>query len=354
MSKSVYQEYNEDALKHFGLEHATEYGVCSNSNGDIETIIAVDSQTKYETIRDIIKTGTTKQLKTSWKRVFLLPKSPVSIDRVRSALKEHGITLVSDLNAAEAVITHDDFHDHFKSGNNINSTTMLAKIWNYETFKESNSMPSSINYSKATMLNGKSNPILYDDKVTNWFNLWSSSVDTYDTLYDAWMLTGMAVNLAHKIDTESLPVMDVEDVMHQSATKQILDEQLVKDIITQVNSYNDEDNAIAGKILPTIDYESNYHLLWTLANGIDNAMYKFNRNKDVQYWITNANIKSLSYRTAEEMILWLDEKELLDEENFRYLEPIVRREIRIENRSLYVFKIQVKPEYRQYLKPKKK
>ena len=67
-----------------------------------------------------------------------------------------------------------------------------------------------------------------------------------------------------------------------------------------------------------------------------------------------AKISDLSYRCAEDMILWLEEEGKLDEENFRYLEPLVRRDIRIENRNLYVFKIQVKPEYRQYLKSKKK
>ena len=64
-----------------------------------------------------------------------------------------------------------------------------------------------------------------------------------------------------------------------------------------------------------------------------------------------ACVSEFAYRSAEDMILWLDENDYLDQETFRYLEPIVRREIRIDNRSLYVFKIQVKPEYRHYLKP---
>jgi hypothetical protein len=32
------------------------------------------------------------------------------------------------------------------------------------------------------------------------------------------------------------------------------------------------------------------------------------------------------------------------------LEPIVRKEIHISNRDLYVFKVQVKPEYLKYVK----
>jgi len=169
----------------------------------------------------------------------------------------------------------------------------------------------------------------------------------------ALFVNNMPFNQFLKIAVESLPIITIEDVIHQSATKQILDEHLVQDIIRQIESYNKEDTAIVGKILPTIDYESNYHLLWKLAQEIDTYLYKFNRNKDVQYWKDQAKIDKLSYFSAEDMILWLEEKGKLSTENFRYLEPIVRKEIRIENRDLYVFKIKVKPEYRQYLKNKK-
>tara|TARA_R110002020_G_scaffold36503_5_gene109829 strand:+ start:23529 stop:24566 length:1038 start_codon:yes stop_codon:yes gene_type:complete len=345
MSKNVHQDFDQLALQHFGLENAPQYGVCSNSAGDIETIIAIESKVQYDTIKDTIETPSTKKLG-AWKRVFLLPKSPISIDRVRSALKEHGITLVSDLSAADAIICHNDFGGKFENGSTINSTTMMAKLWNYDTFKNSNgSMQSADNYYSST-----NNTVIYDEKLKDWFNIYNIS---YDQLYDAWMLTGMAVNLAYKIAVESLPIITIEDVIYQSATKQILDEHLVQDIIRQIESYNQEDTAIVGKILPTIDYESNYHLLWKLAQEIDTHLYKFNRNKDVQYWKDQAKMEKLSYFSAEEMILWLEEKGKLSTENFRYLEPIVRREIRIENRDLYVFKIKVKPEYRQYLKNKK-
>ena len=56
------------------------------------------------------------------------------------------------------------------------------------------------------------------------------------------------------------------------------------------------------------------------------------------------------YRSAQEMILWLEENELLDTISFKYLEPIVRKDINIYNRDLYVFKVSVKKEYQKYLK----
>ena len=56
--------------------------------------------------------------------------------------------------------------------------------------------------------------------------------------------------------------------------------------------------------------------------------------------------------SAEQMIIWLKENDLLTSNSFRYLEPIVRKDIQIHNRELYVFKCMVKPEFTEYLKLK--
>ena len=46
----------------------------------------------------------------------------------------------------------------------------------------------------------------------------------------------------------------------------------------------------------------------------------------------------------------MEKDEILNKESFRYLEKIVRKEISIDNRKLYTFKVSVKQEYKQYLK----
>jgi len=50
------------------------------------------------------------------------------------------------------------------------------------------------------------------------------------------------------------------------------------------------------------------------------------------------------------MILTLESESKLNPEAFKYLEKIVRKEISIHNRDLYVFKVSVKSEYKKYLK----
>ena len=40
---------------------------------------------------------------------------------------------------------------------------------------------------------------------------------------------------------------------------------------------------------------------------------------------------------------------MLDKETFSYLEPIVRKEVTIQNRELYTFRVEVKPEYKKLI-----
>ena len=128
-----------------------------------------------------------------------------------------------------------------------------------------------------------------------------------------------------------------------------LDEELLSDLKTQLASYSD-DKALALKIIPTIDYKKNYHLLWQFSQDCNNITYADNRDKDLQYWIDASNFREFERKSAQDMILWLDEEGKLDKTTFRYLEPIVRKEISIHNRDLYTFKVAVKKEYQKYLK----
>ena len=137
--------------------------------------------------------------------------------------------------------------------------------------------------------------------------------------------------------------------LHASANLIDLTEDLLEEITTWVNSYDDENIAIAAKILPTINYTKKPHLMWRLAQNIYSYRYKFNRDKDVQFWEERSNLDQLYHHSAEGMILWLEKENKLDGESFRYLEKIVRQDISIHNRDLYTFKVSVKSEYKKYL-----
>ena len=125
------------------------------------------------------------------------------------------------------------------------------------------------------------------------------------------------------------------------------------DLIRMIQHGSDEERELVKKMMPAIDYRKKKHLLWKLAKECSGYMYRFNRDKDLQYWMDKSNFNSYGRNNAEDMIKELEEEECLDSESFRYLEPIVRKEISISNRELYTFKVAVKEEYRKYLKIKK-
>jgi hypothetical protein len=220
---------------------------------------------------------------------------------------------------------------------------MMAKLWNYETTegRETATHPMEIAIYNSGI------PTLITNKLTDKIRYYDLDIES--SVYDVWMITGMALNLAHLIDTTDLSVVDPETVLHSSASKMILDEQLLSDLKAQLNSNND-DKHMALKIIPTIDYKNNYHLLWQFAQDCSSITYADARDKDLKYWIDTSNFSSFNRKSAQDMILWLEENNKLCRTTFRYLEPIVRREISIHNRDLYTFQVAVKKEYQKYLK----
>jgi hypothetical protein len=56
-NKSVYQDFNADALAYFGLEGDAVYGVLS-SLGEIDEVLCTQDQTTYEKINTILTVPT--------------------------------------------------------------------------------------------------------------------------------------------------------------------------------------------------------------------------------------------------------------------------------------------------------
>ena len=186
------------------------------------------------------------------------------------------------------------------------------------------------------------------DKLSDYFTTWNASDG--DTLMEEWIITPMALHLAYLVDIKELEVLNIEDLLHSSANVIPLDEAMVNELTQWCQSYDRDNIEIAAKILPTVDYTKKKHLMWQLAQEIGSYTYNFNRDKDVQYWMESSKLTNYYHMSAQDMILDLENKGILDPESFKYLEKIVRKEISIHNRDLYVFKVAVKTEYKKYLK----
>ena len=344
-NKSVYSGFNNDAITYFGLEADPYYGLVSSSNS-IDVVLCTQDQTTYDKINSILTVPTEdEQTFKTKKKAFILPRCDVSQDRLKAALKEHGITVTNNYELADLIVGHDNIEPESRcaDGDNIPSTLMMSKLWNYETTIGESAGSSHI----LNRIDDSKIECIVTPKITDQVRYYDITMN--DSLYDVWMLTGMAVNLSHLIETTDLSVVGVEAVLHSSANKIVMDEELLLTLKSQLAAYGD-DKALALKVIPTICYKSNYHLLWQFAHDCDQITYADNRDKDLQYWIQTSNFSCFSRRNAQEMILWLEENEKLCKTTFRYLEPIVRQEISIHNRDLYTFKVSVKKEYQQYLK----
>tara|TARA_R100001015_G_C4618436_1_gene174917 strand:- start:465 stop:1520 length:1056 start_codon:yes stop_codon:yes gene_type:complete len=344
-SKSIFQKFNDDAIAHFGIS-CDPYGVMTSAtNGTIETVYLDESDGIYNKIEDILESSKTTNL-SSYKKAYLLPNCRVSADRVKSALKEHGVVLTSDYMKAEIYITHDFIATSSENSENISTRFLLNHLWNYEAVESGCNTIDT--YCEENARGGNLARVVYDPKCEGWVSRYNT--DFYAMPYDAWMMTGMAVNIAHRIDTGEATTMDVESVLHSSANKVEITEELIEQIVTMLSSYDDENIEMAGKILPTIDYTKKKHLMWKLGQEIGSNIYRISRNKDVDYWKKISNVEDYYHKSALDMIKFLEDRDQLDKTAFKYLEPIVRKEIRIDNRDLYVFKVEVKPEYKKYLK----
>ena len=64
-----------------------------------------------------------------------------------------------------------------------------------------------------------------------------------------------------------LVLLILKQCYHASATKMILDEQLLSDLKVQLATYND-DKALALKIVPTIDYTKNLSFIMEICSRL--------------------------------------------------------------------------------------
>lgn len=334
MSKYIFTTVPKGVLVHHNLVDTSKIHYVSAYGGLLPVYLAQDP-TKREDIHETITKPTKDTLVgQGYKKAFVLPNCSAKQDRVKECLKEHNIRMTTDLDEADVVISHMDIQGSYESSANINSKLLLAKLWNYHAYHVSDLC--SLLFQR-------------EKDESKYHNTWDWDEDDYDDIYEMDYFTGCALELAYRIDLGELPVVSLDTLLNESATRQVLTEDLLSMISSQINA-GDEDAQLAFKLMPTLHPDKNYHLLWRLAQDHGAALYYERRDKDLKYWMQKARIEEFQDFGAESMIIWLKENNLLTSRAFRYLEPIVRKHIQISNRDLYVFKVSVKPEYREYLK----
>ena len=340
--KTIFQKIDRIKYKDLGYDDTCleTYGIPTDVAGtNIQDMLFTENYGDFADIQGTLENETTDDLTTGFKKAFVAPGMNVSADRVKLALREHKIVVTNDYELADLLVVDDSLIDDHDS--TFRTTKMLHHKTNMYIIKEG----IAEDYYNTTGV-----WTVFCDKIKTSQNLYN--IDYESAAYDLYGVSGLAIELTEKIKNKEMDVVNVETVMMSSASKQPLTVELIDQLDSMLSGGSD-DKQLAGAIIPTIDYRTKPHLLWKLAGFLYQRIdYDFNRNKDVQYWAEKAKIRQVSRKSAQDAILHFESIGKLSNETFKYLEPIVRSEISIHNRELYVFKVQIKPEYRKYFKNK--
>ena len=343
-SKTVFQEidlekyeamgYTVDGIKHFGIPTGSN---CYN----IETILVTESMSDYVELVGTLEDETkrTQPGLTGLTKAFILPGGQVSQDRLKAALKDHSISVTNDYTKADFIVTNDyisDSHDStFRSNKLMHDKQNMYIV--YDGPAES--------YHERT-----GNYMIWCNKIKD-YNMHNCDYDSAP--YNIYGITGLAIELGSRIKAGELQVVNEDTVMNSSASMRELTPELRDQLIAMLAGDSD-DHALAGSILPTINYKTEPALRYQLAQAVgQRIMWDFNRNKDITWWADKAKIQTLERQNAEQAIQYFHNRGELRSVDFKMLEPLCRKEISIHNRELYSFKVQVKPEWRKYLKKEK-
>ena len=340
-SKNIYHsEISPELIDDLGFTDMVTVGLMM-SNLDIENTNLSESKSQYKKIKDLLTTETTSDL-TQVKRAFVLPMHNVSTDRLKAALKEHKISVTNDYEKADFIIPHTNFYDSYLSVDNFAQTRMMFKLTN--GYYCNDHRPVVTDYYKE-----HGNDVILDKRSLG--DLYQHNIDYVSAPYDSYVFSNMSLALAGLVENGDIHVIETDTILNQSANRVPMTKELMEDIKKMIESYNasEEEYAMAGKIIPTIDPTGQPFLLYEYADFLQSKAYHYNRNKDVLYWIDKHDIDRLSRCNAESAIKYFEEKGMLDSKCFRALEVLCRQEIQIHNRELYTFKVQVKPEYRKYM-----
>lgn len=350
--KTIFQDIDDNAAKRLGIEEGVYYGVYSTSGpfADIYDILGTEDDSAFYHINDLLTTETTNNL-TTLNKGFILPGSSVSADRIKEACKEHSITLTNDYEAADFIISSCEtlISDITGTSDNFSVRSLLTHFTNGYVLipSEDNDDHLGRKFVEYCQNTPELSRVIYDGRIAEYHSL--SQLDYDSGPFDNYLISGLALNLADLVQNKELAVVDVDTILSSSSNVQVLTTELLA-TMTNMWEANSEDREILGSLLCTIDHTKTPALMWQLSQLLGNQEYQWSRNKDVKYWYNVSDINELAQLNAEQAIEHFISKEVMDRDNFKILEPICREQIYISNRELYSFTVQVKPEYRKYLK----
>lgn len=336
--KTIFQDIDYTTVGDLNIIDTIEYGAYTNG-GDIKTTLHTESSDSFDRISTLLETETVTSIGAyKGKKVFILPSCNVKGDRVKAALREHKIVVTNDYELADLIVTHTNIISNCSE--TVRTTSLMQQMQNKYLINEG---PTENYYTETD------NKTIWDSKLD--VNHRMYNFNTFSAPYQLRLISGLAINIAKLIQDREVDVVNVDTVLHSSANVQLLNEALAIDITAMLNG-SDDDQKLAGTMIPTISAKSDPIILWKFCTDNNNRFSwgTLSNDKDIKYWMDKVEYHRLINFDAESYIGYLIEKGAMTNDAFKKLEPTCRKEIYISNRELYNFTVQLKPEYQKYLK----
>ena len=351
MSKSIHIDIDDTIVESLGITERDYPGMVTSGNLDISKVLVSENGTKFNELDEILQGQDDNIILSNYKgkKAFVVPGCDISMEKLKHVSKEHGIKLTNDLDDADIILTHifvsDDIHNtdpiplkklmfSFNNGYALTSIGTTHNIWAARTNEAFE------NYGH----------IIYDKRLSSIFNLHSDQVEYESLPYDTYVYSGLAIKILDKIINHNIVRIKADTLIEESPNQRAITEDLMNQALAMYDAGN-EDRELLVKMLPTFRTDINHHYLWNLCRNIND--YNLPRDKDCKHWLNKVNYDSLNRMSPEDFITRYDQTNELTPAGFKFAEPECRQEIRIHNRELYSFKVQIKPEYHKYLKIKK-
>ena len=354
MSKELHKDVRSmtQTVTNLGLSSTDINGmICSRDASKLSTVIVSDCGDAWERHKDWVTGDSENPLRNmNGKKAFILPGSSISADRMKQELGEHSIKITNKVADADIFITNYHVTENLNHTESLPLRKIMFNINNGYSVTEFEDGETKCENINDWMKQEQISHVINDPGMWERMNS-SLSYSEYDSLpYDTYVYTGMALEILDKIRNGAETVYE-DRVLRESPNMQPLTDELLETIISMYQA-GDDDREMLVKILPTIQSDVNHHLIWKMCQEISHYRIS-SRNKDFNHWIDDIKFDWYQRLSAEEFIKHHDETEELTSVGFKYMEPLCRKDIYISNRDLYVFRVEIKPEYREkYLKVK--
>ena len=337
-SKTVFQDIDPGAVSTLGIVDQVNVGIPYKYS--VETVLLTEDTTAWVNIADLFERETITDL-TQVSKAFILPSCNMPADRIKSLLKEHKVTITNDYEKADVIVTHNSIEQHTSSNSyphSILKTKMFCQLTGGYFLNDNRTYVEDYHTSTG------------NDCVATEANVdgdYFHNCNYTSMPHISYLIPGLTINLGAKIKNKEVQVINAETVDNLSATKQDLTDSLLEDLRSMLTG-GSEEQEIGLSLVPTINSETNVHLVWQLYQIINEGY--FNKDKALKYWEDTNNVRDRFYTSnATEVLQREHNRGTLDKTSFKYIELLCRNDISIRDKSIFVFKVKVAPEYRQYL-----